>query len=79
MVRWLVKSKKWRLNKMKEETFDFEKEMKRLDEIVAKISSQDLPLDECLTLYKEGQEIVKKLEKALEAAQEKIEKVIETK
>ena len=64
---------------MKEEQFDFEKEMKRLDEIVAKISSQDLPLDECLTLYKEGQEIVKKLEKALEEAQEKIEKVVETK
>ena len=64
---------------MKEQEFDFEKEMKRLDEIVAKISSQDLPLDECLILYKEGQEIVKKLEKALESAQEKIEKVIETK
>ena len=64
---------------MKDEQFDFEKEMKRLDEIVAKISSQDLPLDECLALYKEGQEIVKKLEKALEQAQEKIEKVIETK
>lgn len=78
MVRWPVKSKKWRRSKMKEQ-FDFEKEMKRLDEIVAKISSQDLPLDECLTLYKEGQEIVKKLEKALEEAQEKIEKVIETK
>ena len=79
MVHWPVKSKKWRRNNMKDEQFDFEKEMKRLDEIVAKISSQDLPLDECLTLYKEGQEIVKKLEKALEAAQEKIEKVIETK
>ena len=79
MVRWPVKSKKWRANNMKDEQFDFEKEMKRLDEIVNKISSQDLPLDECLTLYKEGQEIVKKLEKALEAAQEKIEKVIETK
>ena len=64
---------------MKDEQFDFEKEMKRLDEIVNMISSQDLPLDECLTLYKEGQEIVKKLEKALETAQEKIEKVIETK
>ena len=64
---------------MKDEQFDFEKEMKRLDEIVAKISSQDLSLDESLTLYKEGQEIVKKLEKALEEAQEKIEKVIETK
>lgn len=64
---------------MKENSFDFEKEMKRLDEIVNKISSQNLPLDECLELYKEGQEIVKKLEKALEDAQEKIEKVIETK
>ena len=64
---------------MKENSFDFEKEMKRLDEIVNKISSQNLPLDECLQLYKEGQEIVKKLEKALEDAQEKIEKVIETK
>ena len=64
---------------MKDEQFDFEKEMKRLDEIVAKISSQDLSLDESLTLYKEGQEIVKILEKALEEAQEKIEKVIETK
>ena len=62
-----------------EEKFDFEKEMKRLDEIVANISSEKLPLDECLALYKEGQEIVKKLEKALEQAQEKIKKVIETK
>ena len=53
--------------------------MKRLDEIVAKISAQTLSLDECLALYKEGQEIVKKLEKALEEATEKIEKVIETK
>ena len=64
---------------MKEQNFDFEKEMKRLDEIVAKISSQELSLDECLALFKEGQEIVKKLEKALEEASEKIEKVIETK
>ena len=62
-----------------EKQFDFEKEMKRLDEIVANISSEKLPLDECLALYKEGQEIVKKLEKALEQAQEKIKKVIETK
>ena len=64
---------------MKEQNFDFEKEMKRLDEIVNKISSQELPLDDCLALYKEGQEIVKKLEKALDEASEKIENVIETK
>ncbi len=62
-----------------EEKFDFEKEMKRLDEIVTNISSEKLPLDECLTLYKEGQEIVKKLEKALKEAEEKVEKVIENK
>ncbi|MBP3732714.1 MAG: exodeoxyribonuclease VII small subunit [Bacilli bacterium] len=64
---------------MEEKQFDFEKEMKRLDEIVANISSEKLPLDECLSLYKEGQEIIKKLEKALKDAEEKVEKVIENK
>ena len=64
---------------MPEEKIDFEKEMKRLDEIANKISSQDLPLDECLTLYQEGQKIIKNLEKALAEAAEKVEKVIETK
>ena len=64
---------------MEDKTFDFEKEMSKLDEIVNKISSQNLPLDECLELYKEGQTIVKKLEKALEEATNKIEKVIDTK
>lgn len=58
---------------------DFEKEMKRLDEIVDKISSQDLPLDECLALYQEGQKIIKNLENALEEAKDKVEKVIDTK
>ena len=64
---------------MPEERIDFEKEMKRLDEIVDKISSQNLPLDECLVLYQEGQKIIKTLETALESAKEKVEKVIETK
>ena len=64
---------------MPEEKIDFEKEMKRLDEIANKISSQDLPLDECLALYQEGQKIIKNLEKALAKAAEKVEKVIETK
>ena len=64
---------------MSEAKVDFEKEMKRLDEIVDKISSQNLPLDECLSLYQEGQKIIKTLETALEDAKEKVEKVIETK
>ena len=74
----IVKLSIRRKNSMTEK-FDFEKEMKRLDEIVANISSEKLPLDECLALYKEGQEIVKKLEKALKEAEEKVEKVIESK
>ena len=61
------------------EKIDFEKEMKRLDEIVNKISSQDLPLDECLALYQEGQKIIKSLEDALKEANEKVEKIIDTK
>ena len=61
------------------EEINFEQEMKRLDEIVAKISSQDLSLDECLALYQEGQKIIKLLEETLESAKEKVEKVIETK
>lgn len=68
----------WRKNSMPEK-IDFEKEMKRLDEIVNKISSQDLPLDECLALYQEGQKIIKNLEGALEEAKDKVEKVIDTK
>ena len=64
---------------MSEERIDFEKEMKKLDEIVEKISSQNLPLDECLALYQEGQKIIKNLEAALEEAKDKVEKVIETK
>lgn len=70
---------KRRTNNMEEKQLDFEKEMKRLDEIVSNISSEKLPLDECLKLYKEGQEIIKRLEKALKEAEEKVEKVIETK
>lgn len=61
------------------EVINFEQEMKKLDEIVSKISSQDLPLDECLALYQEGQAIIKNLEKALEDAKDKVEKVVETK
>ena len=62
-----------------EKEFDFEKEMARLDEIVAAVSSESLPLDECLKLYQEAQEIIKKLEIALKEAEEKVEKIIDQK
>ena len=62
-----------------EKEFDFEKEMARLDEIVAAVSSESLPLDECLKLYQEAQEIIKKLEIALKEAEDKVEKIIDQK
>ena len=61
---------------MENETIDFEKELQKLDEIVEKISSKALSLDESLKLYELGTEIVKKLEAALKDAEEKIEKVV---
>ena len=60
-----------------EKKIDFEKETKRLDEILEQISSKALPLDESLKLYEEGTNIIAKLEKALEEAQEKVEKVVD--
>ncbi len=56
---------------------DFEKSLKRLDEITNKISSGDISLDESLALYAEAKEIIAKLQEALEQAKDKVEKVVE--
>lgn len=60
-----------------ENKIEFEKEMKRLEEIIAKISSNNDDLDESLALYNEGKEIVSRLNKAIEEAKEKIDKIID--
>lgn len=60
----------------KEKKIDFEKEIQRLDEIVEKISSKALPLEESLKLYEEGNAIIRSLEQALKDAQEKVEKIV---
>lgn len=60
-----------------EKKIEFEKEMKRLEEIIAKISSNNDDLDESLSLYNEGKEIVARLNKAIEEAKEKIDKIID--
>ncbi len=61
------------------ENVNFEQEIKRLDEIVEKISSKALPLEESLALYEEGNNIIRRLEEALKAAQEKVEKIVNIK
>ena len=60
-----------------EKNINFKKELERLDEIVDKISNKALPLDEALKLYEEGAKIVKELEKQLEEAKEKVEKIVD--
>ncbi|MCQ2794486.1 MAG: exodeoxyribonuclease VII small subunit [Bacilli bacterium] len=64
--------------KKKDETIDFEGSLKRLDEIVEKIESNVLPLDESIKLYEEGSKLIKKLEGALKDAEKKMAKVIDT-
>lgn len=61
----------------KENSIDFEKELKRLDEIVEKIEGNVLPLDESIKLYEEGSKIIKKLEGALKEAEKKMAKVVD--
>ena len=58
---------------------NIQEELKRLDEIIEKISSKALPLEESLALYEEGVKITKVLEEALKEAEAKVEKIVEIK
>jgi exodeoxyribonuclease VII small subunit len=62
-----------------ESKMKFEDKLKRLDEIVDTMSNKSLALDDSLALYEEGNKIIKELEEALKEAENKIEKVIESK
>ncbi len=50
----------------------FEEKLKRLEEVVAKIEGEELPLQETLSLYKEGKTLIKELQKELKEAEEKV-------
>ncbi len=64
---------------MSEKELNFEEQLNRLKEIVSLIQQKDLSLDKSIELYEEGAKIVKELNKALEEAEQKVEKVIEVK
>ncbi len=57
-----------------ENKIDFEKELARLEEIVDKIESGVIPLEESISLFEEGQKIIASLKGALEDAKAAIEK-----
>ncbi len=60
---------------MEEKKLDFEKSLKRLDEIVSKIETETLPLEESLKLYEEGRKLIASLEDALKEAEQKIKEL----
>ena len=60
---------------MAEEKIEFEKSLKRLEEIVAKVEGETLPLEESLKLYEEGKKLSSSLEKTLKEAERKVEEL----
>jgi len=54
---------------------NFEDALKRLEEIVRKLESGDVPLDQSIALYSEGEKLRGLCQQRLEAAQAKIEKI----
>ncbi len=60
---------------MAEEKVEFEKSLKRLEEIVSKVEGETLPLDESLKLYEEGKKLIVSLEKTLREAERKVEEL----
>ncbi|MCL2573219.1 MAG: exodeoxyribonuclease VII small subunit [Defluviitaleaceae bacterium] len=52
--------------------FDFEENIRRLDEIVIAIESADMPLEASLALYKEGVALATACDEALNAAEKEV-------
>lgn len=54
------------------EQHNFEKQLQQLEEIVEKLDSSDVPLDESLKLYEEGIAVYRALNKRITEAEQKI-------
>ena len=57
---------------MSEKKLDFETKLKRLEEIVGRMENETLPLEESISLFEEGQKLIKVLANELEEAEKKI-------
>ena len=58
--------------KKSERKFDFEENIRRLDEIIAAIESTDMSLEASLALYKEGMALAAACDDALGAAEKEV-------
>ena len=54
----------------------FEKKLGRLEEIVQKMESGELPLDQSLKLFEEGVKLSRECNKELDTAEQKVQKLV---
>ena len=52
---------------------DFERSLQRLEEVVKRLESASLPLDEAMKLFEEGVELTRECQKQLEQAEGRVE------
>lgn len=60
----------------KQEEMQFEKAFSRLEEILEKLNSSDVSLDDSLKLYEEADKLINSCGKKLNDAEKKVEKLI---
>jgi exodeoxyribonuclease VII small subunit len=58
------------------EELSFEEALRRLETIVQQLERGDVPLDQSITLYAEGDRLRAQCQKRLEAAQARIEQIV---
>lgn len=61
----------------KPEPNQFEKSLAELEEIVAKMEAGDLSLEESLSAFEKGIKLTRECQKALDSAEQKVNKLIE--
>jgi exodeoxyribonuclease VII small subunit len=64
------------MNDVNAKEIKFEAALKRLEEIVAKLEDGDMDLEQSMKLFEEGMGTVKRLQKKLDEAEKKIEKLV---
>ncbi len=60
---------------IKAEDLNFEDALRQLEDIVRKLESGDVPLDQSIALYEKGEALRQTCQKRLDSAQVKIEKI----
>ena len=58
-------------------TMSFEDALRALEDVVRRLESGDVPLDDSITLYERGELLRKHCQSRLDAAQARIEKIVQ--